>query len=539
MRRTDLKKKLTRIVAILLTVAMFTADSSVAVLADETPEDQIPVVNEITEQETPEEPEVEEPEGEETEGEEPEGEELEAENPTGEEPVDGAGASALNDQEPVEEEPVLFESVVLEEAHGEPGRVMSNRFGAFANQSRTDYYRKYYNQLGTYGKRIYSYLEDHAEDFIGASRHINDPGAPEVDIPMLVLEDDIPNSSVNSKASEAADQVRYAYAAFDYDHPEIFWLQSDAFKFDIWTLGTGTNTSEVMIDFNHVNGMNYTIYGDDLDDIATDRSEMNGNITTLRNAAQNENDIYDKVVVINDWLSNHNYYNRYYGVQTGDVSEKAYKSVSALTAQTPLASAGDLGDNEAPVCEGYSRAFKIICDRIGLPCILVVGQGHMWNYVQNDDGVWYAVDVTWDDPKRDDEYLHTDTPENRIHSYILVGSSTVVPPHTSTFQYDNHTPNGAYWVGGRVMPTPSISSTAYERYLGPNISNLTLTPGNGKYVITFNTDKPGKYYYVFKHTTSAYPDAYKVQELISSVENGKGTGTVHRCPGADPGVSGK
>ena len=47
---------------------------------------------------------------------------------------------------------------------------------------------------------------------------------------------------------------------------------------------------------------------------------------------------------------------------------------------------------------------KILCDKENIPCILVVGNinletnfAHMWNYVQMEDGQWYAVDCTWDD----------------------------------------------------------------------------------------------------------------------------------------------
>ena len=44
------------------------------------------------------------------------------------------------------------------------------------------------------------------------------------------------------------------------------------------------------------------------------------------------------------------------------------------------------------VCEGYSKAMKILCDKENIPCILVVGNinletnfAHMWNYVQMED----------------------------------------------------------------------------------------------------------------------------------------------------------
>ena len=60
--------------------------------------------------------------------------------------------------------------------------------------------------------------------------------------------------------------------------------------------------------------------------------------------------------------------------------------------------------NGKVVCEGYAKAFKILCNRMGLTCVLGSGTvhktssdgAHMWNYVLLDGG-WYMVDVTWDD----------------------------------------------------------------------------------------------------------------------------------------------
>ncbi len=53
------------------------------------------------------------------------------------------------------------------------------------------------------------------------------------------------------------------------------------------------------------------------------------------------------------------------------------------------------------VCQGYSDAFKIICDYYKIPCVCISGTadgaGHMWNAVQMDDGKWYFLDITWDD----------------------------------------------------------------------------------------------------------------------------------------------
>jgi len=54
------------------------------------------------------------------------------------------------------------------------------------------------------------------------------------------------------------------------------------------------------------------------------------------------------------------------------------------------------------VCEGYARAFQLLCRQAGLSCVTVNGvdlsnnTAHMWNLV-TVDGAPYHVDVTWDD----------------------------------------------------------------------------------------------------------------------------------------------
>ncbi len=89
------------------------------------------------------------------------------------------------------------------------------------------------------------------------------------------------------------------------------------------------------------------------------------------------------------------------------------------------------------VCESYTRAFKAVMDELNIPCVMVQGvyrrtenevELHIWNYVQIDD-VWYAVDVTMDDPinTKLTESNGKDGYENQ--EYLLVGESTMSIHH--------------------------------------------------------------------------------------------------------------
>lgn len=46
------------------------------------------------------------------------------------------------------------------------------------------------------------------------------------------------------------------------------------------------------------------------------------------------------------------------------------------------------------VCEGISKAFAVLCHQVGIPCIVVFDDNHMWNMV-NIGGTLAHVDATW------------------------------------------------------------------------------------------------------------------------------------------------
>ena len=59
--------------------------------------------------------------------------------------------------------------------------------------------------------------------------------------------------------------------------------------------------------------------------------------------------------------------------------------------------------NKNAICRGYTTAFQLFMDMLGIECITVDGTArrgvevHAWNMVRLD-GDWYCVDVTWNDP---------------------------------------------------------------------------------------------------------------------------------------------
>ena len=121
--------------------------------------------------------------------------------------------------------------------------------------------------------------------------------------------------------------------------------------------------------------------------------------------------------------------------------------------------------NEA-VCNGYASAFKLLCDRYHIPCVhvsgYVEGGGHAWNYVQMENGIWYAVDSTWADGPSID------------YSYFLVGENT--PNLYGTPFRDSHEvpPSNC-----DLPASPALSMTGYP-YLEAHLDSVPGTVSYGE-----------------------------------------------------------
>ena len=85
-------------------------------------------------------------------------------------------------------------------------------------------------------------------------------------------------------------------------------------------------------------------------------------------------------------------------------------------------------------CEGYSRAFQLVLNKLDIDNRIITGEGatdgvnyiaHMWNYVVLD-GKGYFVDVTWDDPKGEGAVL--------THNYFNVNTTDILREHRIIIQ---------------------------------------------------------------------------------------------------------
>jgi len=87
------------------------------------------------------------------------------------------------------------------------------------------------------------------------------------------------------------------------------------------------------------------------------------------------------------------------------------------------------------VCEGYARAYELLCRKAGIPVCIVSSddRNHDWNMVQLD-GKWYHVDTTWDE----------DLYGKVKHSYMFLSESEMEKDHVRSKKDWKIRYNGSY-----------------------------------------------------------------------------------------------
>ena len=240
----------------------------------------------------------------------------------------------------------------------------------------------------------------------------------------------------SSENAEYQQKISYsmqaAYDAFIYDYPQVFWMNTFSYRTSVsFTSGTGSYTGTV----SQIVLIPIETY--------SEAAQETGAFNTALQSAYTELGLninmskWELVQGIHDYLCTK--------LDYGDTS-----SIYAHSAAGAFLKGGSV------VCEGYAKAFKILCNYYGIECVLVVGNaegGHMWNYVRMEDNNWYLVDATWDDQ----DYGIEDT-------YLLAGSGTIgfdgVTIAEERSVYTNF--SGATYTNYFVVPTLSEAAYIYE-----------------------------------------------------------------------------
>ena len=271
---------------------------------------------------------------------------------------------------------------------------------------------KYYDQLDTVSKRIYDQIYE-----------ANKSGANTTKLKLnltKIFENQTVTKGANGKTvyseetkkaifSWLGSYVTPAYLALTYDHPELVWLPGASYNigYSVYPVSfpSGVTSTKENIELAgstftlKPNGQNGTLTASNVNSLF---NQTKTQIDQMLSAGATN---YDKVKAIHDKICSMVTYED--------------KNLGNAYYQTPYSLYIDAdGDGKVEtVCAGYAKMMKLQCDKYGIPCVLVTGvtdtgEAHMWNYIQLEDGKWYAVDATWDDQS------------SIMYDFFMVGSET-------------------------------------------------------------------------------------------------------------------
>ena len=308
----------------------------------------------------------------------------------------------------------------------------------------------------------------------------------------------------NQKLAELQSSFQKAAVAVCYDHPEYSWILTGGIETG-YAFGGYEGSSEIT-----VTQASFTLKA--VPDFALNMSAMDSKINEIVSSAPSTT-LQEKLKFFHDEICELTTYNTEASKISSDSVPKDW-----LYAWSPYEVFVGTGAQEqnSVVCEGYARAFKMLCDAANIPCALISGDGggpHMWNAVKMDDEKWYAVDVTWDDQEDSlgtiDKYFlkpstgfsdHTPEPECGLVYPVLSSTDYEQPtePENPTMTVVSSA-SEENWTKERVTFTVTVANATEDiscvyTLNGSNEKTVTLSEGKG--TVTVDTD--GEHTLTFK-----------------------------------------
>lgn len=205
----------------------------------------------------------------------------------------------------------------------------------------------------------------------------------------------------------ALNDLSVAFFAVSYDYPEIYWMPKH-YRYS-------TIASYFSISFEDEND---SLYLFSREEIAADTEEFEDAVTRITDKIDpGMSDFEKEEILIRELCKRARY------TEEGD--KTLYSAYGALV-------------NGEAVCEGYARAFQLLCNRVSIPCKLVVGEsqgeGHMWNLVQIENN-WYHMDPTWMDIAEVPDFYYFNVSTRRITE-----DHTIAPDFREASYQETNTP---------------------------------------------------------------------------------------------------
>ena len=165
--------------------------------------------------------------------------------------------------------------------------------------------------------------------------------------------------------------------------------------------------------------------------------------STLRSIISDTMTDYEKALCIFEWICSNTVYDNY-STFPGTYGDYINTNIPSYYLEGVFKTGFS-------VCDGFSKAFSLMCNMEGIDAIRIVGKqgqyGHAWNKVFIDkeptdeiDGQYYYVDITWSEIKRAGDY------EDMTHQYFLVSDQVVngYPYYPNRTKFSNYKANAIY-----------------------------------------------------------------------------------------------
>ena len=201
---------------------------------------------------------------------------------------------------------------------------------------------------------------------------------------------------INVNTNDIADVIDSVI----YDHPELFWIDTS-----YTYLYTKDNVCrQIVLSYNNL-----------VNDLDSNKAIFNDKINTILVGANKYSSLFEKEKYIHDYLINNISYNL-----DAQYNQTAY---SALI-------------NGSTVCAGYSKAFQLLMNNLGIPTYYVVGvskgENHAWNIISVNNS-YYNVDVTWDDSSYN-KYKYYNKSDSEFTSHVRDDLSLMLPNCNSIYR---------------------------------------------------------------------------------------------------------
>lgn len=260
------------------------------------------------------------------------------------------------------------------------------------NQEDDTYKRYFFSQLDETGQSMYNTMINNLDALKSGKESIK--------------------FSVNNESAETSFQS--AWDAISLDRPEIFYIDTN--KLSLLTKTTtnifGSTKYEYMLEPKD-GGTYFLDTWQTKEDVANAIDLVEQKVNKVIYSMTGNR--YEKIKYIHDYIINNVEYDQ-------NNSSNNFDMYGALI-------------NGKAVCEGYAESFKYFMDKLNIPCVMIYGDAvndrgeteyHSWNEVLMEDGKWYAIDCTWDDPILIGNGI---LPESSKYKYFLKGSSLFSSNH--------------------------------------------------------------------------------------------------------------